>query len=172
MGELLVIRLSRSSRALQKAQEFLHEFARLFNVRTVGSWPRKRGIQPKLRSTTQRRGRSTKPFLASGSLITSNSIPWLWAAIRGARVWRKTWVLPAIDPAAVKLRSRKKPRQRKMTRGATQSGSGLDTRVEHALAGVKISHIVKDVLRNLKDGYSDLATQAQRPGLFSIASIV
>jgi hypothetical protein len=29
-------------------------------------------------------------------------------------------------------------------------------RVEHAFAGVKISRIVKDVLRNFKDGFSDL----------------
>ena len=29
-------------------------------------------------------------------------------------------------------------------------------RVEHALAGVKRSRIVKDVLRNTKEGFSDL----------------
>ena len=29
-------------------------------------------------------------------------------------------------------------------------------RVEHALSGVKISRIVKDVLRNFKEGFSDL----------------
>ena len=33
---------------------------------------RKRAAQPKLRSTTQRRGSSTKPRLASGSLTTSS----------------------------------------------------------------------------------------------------
>ena len=32
-------------------------------------------IQPKLRSTTQRRGRSTNPFFASGNFTTCNSIP-------------------------------------------------------------------------------------------------
>ncbi len=29
--------------------------------------------------------------------------------------------------------------------------------MEHALAGVKRSRVVKDVLRNTKDGFSDLA---------------
>jgi hypothetical protein len=29
--------------------------------------------------------------------------------------------------------------------------------VEHAIAGVKRSRVVKDVLRNTKDGFSDLA---------------
>jgi hypothetical protein len=43
------------------------------------SWSRARCLnrlsQPKLRSTTQRRGSSTKPFFASGSLMTCNSMP-------------------------------------------------------------------------------------------------
>ena len=36
--------------------------------------------QPKLRSTTHRRGNSTKPFFASSSLTTWRSIPWARAA--------------------------------------------------------------------------------------------
>lgn len=36
---------------------------------------RKRVVHAKLRSTTQRLGRSTNPFLASGSFTTINSIP-------------------------------------------------------------------------------------------------
>jgi hypothetical protein len=37
--------------------------------------------QPKERSTTQRRGRSTKPRFASGSVTTSRAIPSSAAAI-------------------------------------------------------------------------------------------
>jgi hypothetical protein len=35
--------------------------------------------------------------------------------------------------------------------------SQVRVRVEHAIAGVKRSRVVKDVLRNTKDGFSDLA---------------
>ena len=41
----------------------------------------KRANQAKLRLTTQRRGRSIKPFFASGSLTTSSSMPCLVAAL-------------------------------------------------------------------------------------------
>jgi hypothetical protein len=37
--------------------------------------------------------------------------------------------------------------------------SRIRVRVEHALAGVKRSRSVKDVLRNTKDNYSDLAME-------------
>ncbi len=33
----------------------------------------------------------------------------------------------------------------------------IRVRVEHALSGVKRSRVVKDVLRNTKEGFSDLA---------------
>lgn len=34
--------------------------------------------------------------------------------------------------------------------------SKIRVRVEHAISGVKRSRIVKDILRNTKDGFSDL----------------
>jgi hypothetical protein len=35
--------------------------------------------------------------------------------------------------------------------------SQIRVKVEHAIAGIKRSRMVKDVLRNTKDGFSDLA---------------
>jgi hypothetical protein len=35
--------------------------------------------------------------------------------------------------------------------------SQIRVKVEHAISGIKRSRIVKDVLRNTKDGFSDLA---------------
>lgn len=35
--------------------------------------------------------------------------------------------------------------------------SQIRVRVEHAISGIKRSRIVKDILRNTKDGFSDLA---------------
>ena len=34
--------------------------------------------------------------------------------------------------------------------------SKIRVRVEHAISGVKRSRVVKDILRNTKDGFSDL----------------
>ena len=34
--------------------------------------------------------------------------------------------------------------------------SKIRVKVEHAIAGIKRSRIVKDILRNTKDGFSDL----------------
>jgi len=56
-------------------------------------------------------------------------------------------------------RAEKKPRLRDLTLGQKRHNRALArtrVRVEHALAGVKISRIVKDVLRNFKDGFSDV----------------
>jgi hypothetical protein len=52
----------------------------------------------------------------------------------------------------------KKPRGSELTaqeKLANQRLARVRVRGEHALAGVKISRIVKDVLRNLTDGFSD-----------------
>ena len=46
------------------------------------------------------------------------------------------------------MTAREKERNRKM--------SQIRVKVEHALSGVKRSRIVKDVLRNTKDSFSDL----------------
>jgi hypothetical protein len=46
------------------------------------------------------------------------------------------------------LTAKEKKRNRKI--------SEIRVKVEHAISGVKRSRIVKDVLRNTKDGFSDL----------------
>jgi hypothetical protein len=46
------------------------------------------------------------------------------------------------------LTTKEKERNRKL--------SQIRVKVEHAISGVKRSRIVKDVLRNTKDGFSDL----------------
>jgi hypothetical protein len=58
------------------------------------------------------------------------------------------------------LSAEKKPRKAELTDAEKQNNhriSHVRVRVEHAIAGVKRSRIVKDVLRNTKDGFSDLA---------------
>ena len=57
---------------------------RLLQALIVPGKPPEAGPQAKERSTTQRRGSSTKPFLASGSLTTSSTMPAAWAASAGA----------------------------------------------------------------------------------------
>jgi len=55
--------------------------------------------------------------------------------------------------------SRKKPRKGELTRAEKRTNrkiSRVCVRVEDALSGVKRSRAVKDVLRNTKDGFSDL----------------
>jgi len=54
----------------------------------------------------------------------------------------------------------KKPRGRALTAEEKERNRELSrvrVRVEHSLSGVKRSRSVKDVLRNTKEGYSDLA---------------
>jgi len=46
------------------------------------------------------------------------------------------------------LTAKEKERNRKISK--------IRVKVEHAISGVKRSRIVKDVLRNTKDGFSDL----------------
>ena len=56
--------------------------------------------------------------------------------------------------------AQKKPRKRQLTpqeKERNRKLSRLRVRVEHSLAGVKRSRSVKDVLRNTKEGFSDLA---------------
>jgi len=57
------------------------------------------------------------------------------------------------------LPAEKKPRGGELTEGEKHTNrklSRIRVRVEHALAGVKRSRIVKDVLRNTKERTSDL----------------
>jgi hypothetical protein len=57
----------------------------------------------------------------------------------------------------------KKPRGGSLTaeeKERNREVSRVRVRVEHSLAGVKRSRSVKDVLRNTKEGYSDLAMAA------------
>ena len=61
---------------------------------------------------------------------------------------------------AVAPTSRKKPRKGELTEAEKERNrriSQVRVRVEHAIAGVKRSRMVKDVLRNTKDGISDLS---------------
>jgi len=54
----------------------------------------------------------------------------------------------------------KKPRKSELTDAEKQDNqriSRVRVRVEHAIAGIKRSRVVKDVLRNTKEGFSDLA---------------
>ena len=56
--------------------------------------------------------------------------------------------------------AQKKPRKGALTRQEKEQNrklSQLRVRVEHSLAGVKRCRSVKDVLRNTKEGFSDLA---------------
>jgi DDE superfamily endonuclease len=58
------------------------------------------------------------------------------------------------------LPAQKKPRKGALTRQEKEQNrklSQLRVRVEHSLAGVKRCRSVKDVLRNTKEGFSDLA---------------
>jgi DDE superfamily endonuclease len=57
----------------------------------------------------------------------------------------------------------KKPRGRDLTPKEKEHNRKLSrvrVRVEHSLAGVKRSRSVKDVLRNTKEGFSDLTMEA------------
>ena len=64
------------------------------------------------------------------------------------------------DPPKVKTHQpKKKPRNGELTKSDKRSNkriSKVRVGVEHALSGAKRSRIVKDVLRNTKDGFSDL----------------
>lgn len=56
------------------------------------------------------------------------------------------------------MSAEKKPRGGELTaqeKRTNQRLARIRVRGEHALAGVKISRIVKDVLRNLTEGFSD-----------------
>ena len=58
---------------------------------------------------------------------------------------------------------KKKPPRGKLTAKEKQTNrklASIRVRVEHALAGVKRSRIVKDVFRNTKDGASDSVMEA------------
>src|SRR3954470_17523340 len=57
---------------------------------------------------------------------------------------------------------KKKPRGRELTKAekcANRKLARVRVRVEHAIAGVKRSRIVKDVFRNKKPGFSDVSME-------------
>ena len=57
------------------------------------------------------------------------------------------------------MSAEKKPYKQELTAKEKENNrkiSKVRVRVEHAIAGIKRSRIVKDVLRNTKDGFSDL----------------
>ena len=57
------------------------------------------------------------------------------------------------------MSAEKKPRKKELTAKEKERNrkiSKVRVRVEHAISGVKRSRIVKDILRNTKDGFSDL----------------
>jgi hypothetical protein len=57
------------------------------------------------------------------------------------------------------LSAEKKPRKGELTASEKRNNRNLSrirVKVEHAIAGIKRSRIVKDVLRNTKEGFSDL----------------
>jgi len=59
-------------------------------------------------------------------------------------------------------RRKKKPRGRELTdaeKRANRKLAKIRVRVEHAIAGVKRSRIVKDVFRNKKPGSSDVSME-------------
>jgi len=64
------------------------------------------------------------------------------------------------EPRVVKtFQPKKKPKKGELTKSEKRNNkkiSRIRVRGEHALAGVKRSRIVKDVLRNYKDNFSDL----------------
>lgn len=84
------------------------------------------------------------------------------------RVTRSCIKIPAFrgtPPKGSSFIHRKKPRQRVLTRGQKRHNRKLARvrgRVEHALAGVKRSRLVKDVLRNTKEPLSDLVMVVAR----------
>jgi hypothetical protein len=57
------------------------------------------------------------------------------------------------------LSAEKKPRNGELTASEKRNNCNLSrirVKVEHAIAGIKRSRIVKDVLRNTKEGFSDM----------------
>ena len=57
------------------------------------------------------------------------------------------------------MSTEKKPRKKERTIKEKESNrklSSIRVKVEHAIAGIKRSRIVKDVFRNTKDNFSDL----------------
>ena len=57
------------------------------------------------------------------------------------------------------MSAEKKPRKKELTVKEKESNrkmSKIRVKVEHAISGIKRSRIVKDVLRNTKDDFSDL----------------
>ena len=63
---------------------------------------------------------------------------------------------PPVSQTRQPKKSRAKEPYRRVRNGTTAALSRIRVRVEHALAGVKRSRIVKDVLRNTKESFSDL----------------
>ncbi len=67
------------------------------------------------------------------------------------------------EPSKVKTHQpKKKPKKKELTKSEKRANkriSKIRVRVEHAIAGIKRSRIVKDVLRNLKDNFSDLVME-------------
>lgn len=64
------------------------------------------------------------------------------------------------EPSKVKTKQpKKKPRKGELTKSEKRSNkriSSVRVGVEHALSGAKRSRIIKDVMRNYKDEFSDL----------------
>ena len=57
------------------------------------------------------------------------------------------------------MSAKKKPHKKELTAKEKESNrkmSKVRVKVEHAISGIKRSRIVKDVLRNTKDDFSDL----------------
>ncbi len=57
------------------------------------------------------------------------------------------------------LPAQKKPRKAELTKVEKRNNqriSRVRVRIEHAVAGIKRARVVKDILRNTKEGFSDL----------------
>jgi len=67
-----------------------------------------------------------------------------------------------MSPKSASCFNRKKPRKKELTAKEKENNhkiSKVRVRVEHAIADIKRSRIVKDILRNTKDGFSDLVME-------------
>ncbi len=80
--------------------------------------------------------------------------------IHVAHAYTRIPVFKVMNRASVRPTSRKKPRKGELTRSEKRTNrriARIRVRVEHSIAGVKRSRVAKDVLRNTKTDFSDLA---------------
>ena len=79
---------------------------------------------------------------------------------KGSKLWKDTG-FQGYEPDNVETyQPKKKPRGKELTledKGKNKFISSIRVKIEHAIGEVKIFHIVRDIYRNHKNGFEDMA---------------